>query len=384
VLIDCTITGNTAEYTGGGVFCYSSSPVLANCAIASNSGGGVDCVNNASPTLTDCVITGNTTDHYGGGVYCSGDSSPALTNCVITGNTTAFDGGGVYCWWHANPTLTNCTMTGNSADKGGGVYCSLSSPTLANCILWDDSPQEIYVSSGSPIVAYCDIQGGWEGEGNIDADPLFVDPVNGDFHLLAGSPCIDAGDNTAVPDGVTTDLDGNPRFVDDPNTPDTGNGEPPIVDMGAYEYQVHELELYLDIKPGSCPNPLNRRSKGVLPTALVGTPEFPVDEVDQSTLLLSRADGIGGFISPLDGDHGPGIVFDDVATPFEGEPCDCHHLDGDGIVDLVMKFRVPAVVEALELGDLPVHTFVELRVSGELLDGTMFEAFDCIRLIGAR
>ena len=63
-----------------------------------------------------------------------------------------------------------------------------------------------------------------------------VDPDNGDFHLSPGSPCIDAGDNTAVPDGLTTDFDGNPRFVDDPDTDDTGYGDPPIVDMGAFEF----------------------------------------------------------------------------------------------------------------------------------------------------
>ena len=58
-----------------------------------------------------------------------------------------------------------------------------------------------------------------------------------DVRLRPGSPCIDAGDNTAVPGDITTDLDGNPRFVDDPDTPDSGNGDPPIVDMGAYEFQ---------------------------------------------------------------------------------------------------------------------------------------------------
>ncbi|MHC4588818.1 MAG: choice-of-anchor Q domain-containing protein, partial [Planctomycetota bacterium] len=59
------------------------------------------------------------------------------------------------------------------------------------------------------------------------------------LHLQPGSPCIDAGDNTAVPEGITTDLDGNRRFHDDPGTPDTGNpdGINPIVDMGAYEFQ---------------------------------------------------------------------------------------------------------------------------------------------------
>ena len=80
--------------------------------------------------------------------------------------------------------------------------------------------------------------------GNIDADPLFADPdgpdnlpgtADDDLRLSPGSPCIDAADNTAVPIGITTDLAGNPRFVDNLITPDTGNGTPPIVDMGAYE-----------------------------------------------------------------------------------------------------------------------------------------------------
>ncbi len=79
------------------------------------------------------------------------------------------------------------------------------------------------------------LTGNLGGIGNIDADPLFVDPDNGDYRLQAGSPCIDAGDNTAVPEDLTTDLDGNPRFLEIPETPDTGNGTLPIVDMGAYE-----------------------------------------------------------------------------------------------------------------------------------------------------
>ena len=56
--------------------------------------------------------------------------------------------------------------------------------------------------------------------------------------MRIGSPCIDAADNTAVPQGTTTDLDGNPRLVDDPCAEDTGFGDPPIVDMGPYEFQA--------------------------------------------------------------------------------------------------------------------------------------------------
>jgi len=160
----------------------------------------------------------------------------------------------------SSSTLVNCTISGNMADnEGGGVYCGYnSSLTLANCILWRDTPDEIYVYYGSAIVTYCDVQGGWPGVGNIDADPLFVDPdgpdddpntwEDNDFHLAADSPCIDAGCNWAVPqdsvdldgDGRTTeytplDLDGEGRFFDDPDTADTGCGCPPVVDMGAYE-----------------------------------------------------------------------------------------------------------------------------------------------------
>ena len=245
-LTNCTITGNVADAFGGGLSCgYLANPTLTNCRITGNTvveydGGGVYCKNQSSPTLTNCVITDNTAYYDGGGVHCDEKSDPTLANCTITGNSANDDGGGVYCNDHSDPILANCTITGNSAsDHGGGVHCREDSdPTLANCILWDDSPQEIFVDSGNPIVTYCDVQGGWGGEGNIDADPLFFDPPSGYYHLSPGSPCIDAGDNAAVPEGITTDLDGKPRFVDDPETEDTGKGDPPIVDMGAYEFQA--------------------------------------------------------------------------------------------------------------------------------------------------
>jgi hypothetical protein len=64
---------------------------------------------------------------------------------------------------------------------------------ITNCILWGDTPDEVYVFGGTPGITYSDIQGGFSGEGNIDADPLFADPINDDFHLLVGSPCIETG-----------------------------------------------------------------------------------------------------------------------------------------------------------------------------------------------
>lgn len=142
-----------------------------------------------------------------------------------------------------------------------------------------------------------------------------------------------------------------------------------------------EIEAFMDIKPTSCPNPLNRRSQGVLPVALLGTDDFDVMEVDLLSLMLSRADGVGGMVPPLDGPPGPGFSYEDVATPFEGELCDCHELGPDGFTDLSMKFKTQNLVDVLELGDLPSGEYVELVLSGTLLDGMPFSAGDCILLV---
>jgi parallel beta-helix repeat protein len=266
-IADCMIAGNAATY-GGGLYCRFSSVTLTNCTINGNTGGGVYC-DPAIPTLTNCTINGNTTTSNGGGVCCSSYSSPTLTNCTISGNTAHSGGGGVFCHI-SSPTLTNCTISGNVVSghgSGGGVYCEYdcspvltnctisrntavyeggglysydSSPTLTSCILWGDTPREVSAWGPSTVLTYCDIQGGWSGIGNIDADPLFLNPLRGNYRLLPTSPCIDTGDNAAVPTGVLTDLDGKPRVVD-------GNGDGnAVVDMGAYEYQTDPLPGDLD------------------------------------------------------------------------------------------------------------------------------------------
>jgi PKD repeat protein len=119
--------------------------------------------------------------------------------------------------------------------------------------LWDNkaggSPNEVYLESGATIdVSYTDIKGGWTGTGNIDSDPLFVDPGYSDCHLQAGSPCIDAGNNDA-PDLPVADFEGDLRKVDDPNTTDTGNGTAPIVDMGVDEYAPDVLRANFNADP---------------------------------------------------------------------------------------------------------------------------------------
>lgn len=170
-------------------------------------------------------------DNQYGGVYADTGADPTIVNCLFRG---APYGSGVTLESYAYATVANCTIVNNSA---GGFSCDSSSiSTATNCIIRDNTPSEIY--GDTTTVTYCNVRGGYAGQGNIDADPGFVDAPNDDYRLGPGSPCIDAGNNEAVPFGIDLDLTGNPRFVDDPDTVDTGWGNAPLVDIGACEYQI--------------------------------------------------------------------------------------------------------------------------------------------------
>jgi hypothetical protein len=137
---------------------------------------------------------------------------------------------------------------------------------------------------------------------------------------------------------------------------------------------------YLDFKPGSCPNSFNRGSNGVLPTAVVGMADFDVSMIDPATLVITRADGVGGAVAPIMGPPGPKVTIGDVATPYEGELCGCHEMEGDGIDDLKMKFPTEETVDGLELYDI-TDEYTVLVVRGNLYDGTPFIAADCVRFV---
>jgi parallel beta-helix repeat protein/predicted outer membrane repeat protein len=304
-LTDCTFTGNSAGFWDGGAV-YSgnhSNTTLAGCRFSHNSAGSwggalgnhdsnsiaTDCSfianeahdgagavansNDANSVLINCTFIGNSAGH-GGAIQ--NRAALTLINCRISGNRARDYGGGICSRDESNQTLVNCTLSSNLAPNGSAIACFSHEPTdqsdvqITNCILWDCGP-EIWSNNSSVISAsYSNIQGGWPGLGQLDNDPCFIetgywDPngtdedltddfwVDGDYHLAADSPCIDAGTNVAVPPDITdldadsdveermpADLDGAPRFIDDPLTADTGIADAPqypdVVDMGAYEF----------------------------------------------------------------------------------------------------------------------------------------------------
>lgn len=263
-----TFTGNSASNVGGGMLNdVDSSPILVSVTFSDNeasvNGGGMVNRSRSHPTLVNVIFEGNHADNAAGGMRNT-NSHPTLINVAFSGNT-AEKGGGMYNY-NSHPTLVNVTFSGNVAtEDGGGIYNEVkSSPRLSNCILWGNTAtlgSQIHNSGTVTVtVTYCDVEGDYAGEGNINSDPLFVDAdgpddiagnADDDLRLRATSPAIDAGDNAAVlSDSVDLDGDGDtdepqpldlaskPRFADIASMPDTGNGTPPIVDMGAYETPV--------------------------------------------------------------------------------------------------------------------------------------------------
>jgi hypothetical protein len=134
------------------------------------------------------------------------------------------------------------------------------------------------------------------------------------------------------------------------------------------------IEVYFDIKPGSCPNPLNVKSKGVLPVAILGTENFDVMDIDLMMLRLTYENS-PGEVMPLR------WSYEDVGTPFMGDPCECHEMGGDGLTDLTLKFETQEVVTELGLATMPDGE-IPLTIMGMLVNGEPMSGVDCIRLKG--
>jgi parallel beta-helix repeat protein len=230
------IVGNANSQTGGGISCFSSANTVENNIISNNtsgySGGGIYC--SGSNTIIDGnFISGNTAgaNQYGGGIYisssyqvitdnvigynfatyCGGVYTDNTTNLDMKGNSVAHNTalgqcGGVYLFGGSGAFYKN-TIRDNSSTTSGGLHIQTGSYTMTSLIVRGNSPFQI--SGSPPTITYSDIEGGWAGIGNIDANPQFATGAQTYSDILWGSPCIDTGNPSplyADPDNTVSDM----------------------------------------------------------------------------------------------------------------------------------------------------------------------------------
>ncbi len=244
-ITDCFFARNVVGYRGGGLANeQQSNAIVTNCTFVGNSvtgaygyeesGGGGMSNSESSPVVSFCHFRDNTTGGGGGGMWNFYNGSPQVDHCLFVANT-GYVGGGMINVYDCATSIVNCTFSRNAATSwAGGGLCSFvnnATATIRNSIFRYNTAategDEIYAVASSPLtISYSDIAGcggsgaGWDasfgtdGGGNIDADPLFADSDNLDFHLRSQpgrfnssrpyrpawvaddvtSPCIDAGD----------------------------------------------------------------------------------------------------------------------------------------------------------------------------------------------
>jgi predicted outer membrane repeat protein len=341
IVTDCTFVENTAYFLGGGMYnLRNCSPIVTGCTFIGNEaeyGGGMANRDFCDPVLNNCNFDGNKAKlrdiilwgfgGVGGGVYNS-KASPILTNCIFSENSAEVYGGGLYGRDRSKPKITNCTFVSNISLLEGSILAfdshNQASPNtvqISNCILWDNGNGIWNNDSSSITITYSDVQGSggsssWvltsaiDGGGNIDEDPL----LDYALYLQSGSPCIDAGDNTKVPAGIITDFHGDDRFFDDSSTLDTGNGIPPIVDIGADEYisPAGMVEILSnDVDAMDLPQGTEKRFTTSLYTAM------KVLEDSNKKNDVAAMNALGSFINKLEAQRGkkiPGEVADELIT----------------------------------------------------------------------
>jgi hypothetical protein len=228
-LENCVVSANVASNYGGGIHLSGLGNVtVLNSLLKTNSangaGGGGMHVASGEALVTNSTITGNV-GRYGSGLDAAGaDASLTAVGCVLTQGFATSDGlgAGAYAWSGAQLTLESCTIAGNIQSLGGGGVAVAQGgiATLHNCIAWNNGTVNLLnlgVNPGTLTATYSDIAGGFEGDGNIDADPMFVSIA--DFRLTSGSPALDAGDptNPFDSDGTAIEMGAFPfvgaRFV---------------------------------------------------------------------------------------------------------------------------------------------------------------------------
>jgi len=263
---------------------------------------------------------------------------PNISNCVFAGNSAV--AGGAIGNIEGYPRIKSCTFTGNRALDECDAVIDYDGSGFENCILWANtgqSPQHIPDCYGGYYSCIQGWTGAMGGIGNINEDPRFVRPgfwktkdlwIDGDYHLLPNSPCINAGDPNYVPEPNETDLDGKPRVM---------NGR---IDMGAYEYGPT-----MPVEARFLPRTINLASKGKSVTCYIWLPDdYDVADIEPSNVLLEQQIKAEQF--SVDEQK-------QVATA---------------------TFDREKVQSILNVGD------IELTITGRLTDGTFFEATDIVQV----
>jgi hypothetical protein len=265
--------GADAYSLGAAIFNSESSPTLVGCTFVRNLaegfdseyyGGAVyDC--NSTTTYLDCSFIGNSS-HAGGALYADNGSAVTLLQSVLAGNRSEHGGGAIHCL-ASRLNLLNCTLAANRASYASTIECDMelrpSSLEVVNSILWNGGNEVL--SDFSPAeITFSDIQGGWEGQGNINVDPCFAQPgrwddngtpdtdhddswVDGDYHLKSQAGRWDANEGRWTIDEVTS------HCIDagDPMSPigyePFPNGG--IVNMGAYGGTAEASKSYFGKPP---------------------------------------------------------------------------------------------------------------------------------------
>jgi len=239
-IIECSFEDNSA-ISGGAIYVTAAIVSISSSSIRNNKagyGGGI--ANTRHVTIEKCYITGNTAND-GGGIHNDSSGRSDIINSIICDNTASGFGGGFY-GWVANSAINSCTFSNNTSGSGGAIaiygqlWVEPGNLSVINCILWNNSPDEIYAlfyREDDYSITYSNVQDGYEGEGNINMDPLFYD--FNDYHLRVQSPSIDSGTSEGAPDDD----------IEDTKRPD-GAG----FDMGADEYKYD----------GACPTDLDNDS----------------------------------------------------------------------------------------------------------------------------
>lgn len=276
IITDTVFRNNThPRGTGGGLYASAGTIELIGCRFENNTAsiGGAAWITGID-LIRDCVFIGNHANDIGGALRCdvtllqdsvfdsntSGAEGGAIAggldqalNCVFSNNTARDRGGAIFNTSSAEPVRIDSSLFFNNSAASGSGIDSLNAIEVYNSILWNNGPSKL-AAPGPIDVRWCIVEGGYPGDGNFHADPMFVDPIGGDFNLMTGSPAIDAGNNGLllrdledlnnngiISDGYPFDMVGNPRHTQDLFVPDTG-----VPDQLSFPLDLGPLERVID------------------------------------------------------------------------------------------------------------------------------------------